>query len=119
MAAAAEGVVLDDGLVGHAQEGQDQRGQHPGPVLAGAAVEDGGQGVRSRPGPRMAGSGPVPPSATIARVAGGHVGGLPPRRQLLGGGQHVGERQVHVAHRDLVDREPSPAARPRRPCAGR
>ena len=104
----AEGVVLHDGLVGNADEGQDQRRQHPGPVLAGAAVEDGGQRAGRCPRTSKAAVSAGAPSGHHLRVAGGHIGGLPPRRQLLGGREHVGQRQVDVAHRHLVDREPAP-----------
>ena len=45
-----QGVVGHDGLVGHAEEGQQQGGQHAGAVLAGAAVHDRRQRVRAGQG---------------------------------------------------------------------
>ena len=102
-----EDVVLHDGLVGNPHEGQDQCREDPGPVLAGTAVEH----RRKRAGRPEDLECPGEGGRTFGHhpgVAGGHEGCLPPRRQLFGGREHVGERQVDVAHRHLLDREPAP-----------
>ena len=44
----ADGVVLDDRGLVHAEEGQHERGEHPCPVLARGAVDDGWESLRLR-----------------------------------------------------------------------
>ena len=61
-----------------------QGGQHPGPVLARAAVEDGGQGARCSQDLDGRVSTAVPPSTTISAYRAATKEASRPRRQLLG-----------------------------------
>src|SRR5664280_3126804 len=102
----AERVVLDDRLVGDTQEGEHQGGEHPGPILPGAAVDH----RRKRVGRGQDLGGPGQDRTTLRHhlpVTRRDKGGLPPLRELLGGGEHVGQGKVDVVNRHQVDREPA------------